>query len=243
MGSPAPGEPGPPSSGTPVPACVPPPSCRMPHRRGRARRPVHSRARPAAPPQRRTRAAAAVVRLSRRRYGAARREALGASRLASTARVRPPQPVPVRMFVPNLPVSEPSSGLLTKYGSNPDLSPTPTCALNPDSPCPYPLRTGRPYTRTSCVRPLYAGPLARSHSAGPAFARHVTLRVESVSPHRPRRRCGMLYTYFVLVVYCVTSAVSLSFCPVTCGGDKPRTQSARARGRKQTNFRAAAQGS
>ena len=108
---------------------------------------------------------------------------------------------------PNLPVSEPSSGLLTKYGSNPDLSPTPTCALNPDSPCPYPLRTGRPYTRTSCVRPLYAGPLARSHSAGPAFARHVTLRVESVSPHRPRRRCGMLYTYFVLVVYCATSAV------------------------------------
>ena len=93
----------------------------------------------------------------------------------------------------------------------PNLSPIPTCALNPDSPCPYPLLTGRPYTRTSCVRPLYAGPLARSHSAGPAFARHVTLRVESVSPHRPRRRCGMLYTYFVLVVYCVTSAVSLSF--------------------------------
>lgn len=105
------------------------------------------------PPLRHTRAAAAVVRLSRRRCGAARREALGASRLASAARVRPPQPVPVRMFVPNLPVSEPSSGLLT----NPDLSPTPTCALNPDSPCPYPLRTGRPYTRTSCVRPLYAG--------------------------------------------------------------------------------------
>ena len=99
MGSPAPGEPGPPSSGTPVPACVPPPSCRMPHRRGRARRPVHSRARPAAPLRAHTRAAAAVVRLSRRRYGAARREALGASRLASTARVRPPQPVAVRMFV------------------------------------------------------------------------------------------------------------------------------------------------
>ena len=55
MGSPAPGEPAPPSSGTPVPACVPPPSCRMPHRRGRARRPVHSRARPAASPQRRAR--------------------------------------------------------------------------------------------------------------------------------------------------------------------------------------------
>ena len=97
MGSPAPGEPGPPSSGTPVPACVPPPSCRMPHRRGRARRPVHSRARPAAPlrgahaPQQ-----LSQVRLSRRRCGAARREALGASRLASTARVRPPQPVPVR---------------------------------------------------------------------------------------------------------------------------------------------------
>lgn len=55
MGSPAPGEPGPPSSGTPVPACVPPPSCWMPHRRGRARRPVHSRARSAASPQAHTR--------------------------------------------------------------------------------------------------------------------------------------------------------------------------------------------
>ena len=137
---------------------------------------------------------------------------------------------------PNLPVSEPSSGLLTKYGSNPDLSPTPTCALNPDSPCPYPLRTGRPYTRTSCVRPLYAGPLARSHSAGPAFARHVTLRVESVSPHRPRRRCGMLYilcTRCLLRDFC---RISLSFCPVIHVGVINREQYGRARGRKQTNF-------
>ena len=46
---PAPGEPAPPSSGTPVPACVPARSCLMPHRRGRARRPMHIRAPLAAP--------------------------------------------------------------------------------------------------------------------------------------------------------------------------------------------------
>ena len=55
----------------------------------------------------------------------------------------------------------------------------------------------------------------------------MTLRV---SPHRPRRRCGMLYTYFVLVVYCVSDFCHKSlFLPPVTWGNKPRTVAARAR--------------
>ena len=72
----------------------PPFSCRILQRRGRARAPCTSEPR-RPPPQMRTRLSA--VRLLRRRCGAAQREAQWARRwkLVSSARARPPQPVPV----------------------------------------------------------------------------------------------------------------------------------------------------
>ena len=190
----------------------------MPHRRGRTRRPVRSRARPAASPQ------GAHTRRSSCRSPLATQvrccEARGTRCIeARFNRSGAPTSARARAHVrPNLPVSEPSSGLLTKYGSKPKPDPD----VCPQSRLPLPVPVAYwPTLHPDQLRTPTLRWAARALSlCRPCFreTRDAESGVSEPSPSAP----SLWHAVYILCTRCLLRDFcrkSLFFCPVIRGSD------------------------